>query len=277
MLCFGSASALTAAPIITEFMAANKKTLADEDGAFSDWIEIYNPDSVAVEMAGWRLTDNSTNPAKWVFPPMLLEPGGFRIVFASGKNRTNAAGELHTNFSLSAGGEYLSLNAPDGTPSTEFAPVFPPQEDDVSFGSQFSSTTLLAAGHSTRYLVPVSATPALATWTATGFVDTSWTSAPTGLGFGLMVPGMLVKEVQTTAGLGNLAGLDAALAATPTPPSLVANTQIRPYVNMLGEGGDGHYGLNQTFALPGDGHGLQGHGFCQHPDGGGLHVRGELG
>ena len=29
--------------IISEFMADNKHTLADEDGEFSDWIELYNP------------------------------------------------------------------------------------------------------------------------------------------------------------------------------------------------------------------------------------------
>ncbi len=34
-----------AAPLITEFMASNDSTLADEDGDFSDWIEIHNPDA----------------------------------------------------------------------------------------------------------------------------------------------------------------------------------------------------------------------------------------
>jgi len=43
--------------------------------------------------------------------------------------------ELHTNFSLSSSGEYLALVSPDGTRvSTEFAPSFPLQRRDVSYG-----------------------------------------------------------------------------------------------------------------------------------------------
>ena len=184
---------LLAAPVISEFMAANKKVLADEDGTYSDWIEIHNPDADAVNLAGWRLTDTATNLSNWVFPSMTLAPGEFRLVFASSKNRTNPAGTLHTNFALSASGEYLALISPAGVVATEFAPSFPPQEDDVSFGSQFSSSTLVASGQAARYLVPANASPALAEWTAPGFNDTLWKQGPTGLGFGLLVPGMLVK------------------------------------------------------------------------------------
>ena len=259
---------LMAAPVISEFMAANKKVLADEDGTYADWIEIYNPDAEAVNLAGWRLTDSAINLSKWVFPSMSLAPGEFRIVFASGKNRTNPAATLHTNFALSAGGEYLALLSPAGVVATEFAPSFPPQEDDVSFGSQFSSSTLVAAGQTTRYLVPANATPALAAWTAPGFVDTAWKQGPTGLGFGLLVPGMLVKEVQTSTYIGNLAALDAALAGTPNPPALTANTQIRQLINFLGEGSDGHFGSNLVFALPGDNHGLKATGFISIPTAG---------
>ena len=43
------------APLITEFMAANDSTLADEDGEFSDWIEIHNPDSTPISLAGYHL------------------------------------------------------------------------------------------------------------------------------------------------------------------------------------------------------------------------------
>ena len=145
---------LVAAPIISEFMAANKTTLVDEDGAYSDWIEIHNPDAIAVDLTGWRLTDNAGSLAKWTFPAVTLEPGEFRIVFASSKNRINPAANLHTNFALGAGGEYLALISPLGVTSTEFAPTFPPQEDDVSHGAAFSSTNLITTGQAARYLVP---------------------------------------------------------------------------------------------------------------------------
>jgi hypothetical protein len=49
---------------INEFMALNQKTLADEDGDFSDWIEVYNPSETAVNLLGWALTDNISLPFK---------------------------------------------------------------------------------------------------------------------------------------------------------------------------------------------------------------------
>ncbi len=123
------------APIITEFMAVNESGLADEDGDFSDWIEIHNPDSTAILLAGYHLTDQAANLGKWTFPAITLNPGAYLIVFASGKNRTDPAGRLHTDFQLSAAGEYLALVAPDGvTVASRFAPGYPPQFGNVSFG-----------------------------------------------------------------------------------------------------------------------------------------------
>lgn len=128
VFCFG-------APIITEFMAANESFMADEDGDFLDWIEIYNPDGVPVSLLGYALTDNPANLAKWPFPAVTLDPGAYLIVFASEKNRTDPAGRLHTNFRLAAEGEYLALVAPDKvTVLTEFTPGYPPQFENESFG-----------------------------------------------------------------------------------------------------------------------------------------------
>ena len=61
---------LFGAPIITEFLTVNSTGLADEDGNRSDWIEIHNPDASSVDMAGWTLTDDATNPIKWTFPSL---------------------------------------------------------------------------------------------------------------------------------------------------------------------------------------------------------------
>ena len=66
-------------------------------------------------------------------PAVSLDPGAYLLVFASSKNKT--AAELHTNFKLGAGGEYLGLIQPDGvTVEYEYAPAFPPQSTDVSYG-----------------------------------------------------------------------------------------------------------------------------------------------
>jgi hypothetical protein len=135
-----------AAPLITEFMASNSTTLADEDRAFPDWIELYNPDATAVNLSGWFLTDNATDKKKWTFPAVTLAPQAYLVVFTSGKDRRDPAKPLHTNFSLNADGEYLALVRPDGvTATTEFAPTFPAQRTDVSYGTLSPTTAGVGA------------------------------------------------------------------------------------------------------------------------------------
>lgn len=129
------AQSVSAVPVITEFMASNKTVLADEDGSFSDWLEIYNPEDTTQDLAGWYLTDSAKKPTKWQFPAVTLAPRGYLVVFASGKDRRDPTKPLHTNFDLSAGGEYLGLIRPDGaTIASEYAPTFPAQAADMSYG-----------------------------------------------------------------------------------------------------------------------------------------------
>ena len=120
---------------ISEFMAINESTLADEDGDFSDWIEIHNPDGRPVSLTGYSLTDDSQSLAKWTFPAVTLNPGASLVVFASNKDRINPASELHTNFRLSSSGEYLALVEPGGlVVVSHFSPSYPQQFADESFG-----------------------------------------------------------------------------------------------------------------------------------------------
>ena len=130
-----SSTPAPAAPRISEFLAVNDTVLADEDGEYSDWIEIHNPDPTSLSLAGYHLTDNAANLTKWTFPAVTINPGGYLVVFASNKDRTDPTEELHTNFRLSSAGEYLALVQPDGTTITsEFTPTYPPQFADESFG-----------------------------------------------------------------------------------------------------------------------------------------------
>ncbi|MCA9184566.1 MAG: lamin tail domain-containing protein, partial [Planctomycetales bacterium] len=131
---------LTGTPVITEFLALNESTNIDEDGVYSDWIEIHNPDSAPLELTGWHLTDDDQLLDKWTFPAVTLAADEYLVVWASGLNRlgTGPQAELHTNFRMSGGGEYLALVAPDGENVVqEFNTVaggFPPQVADISYG-----------------------------------------------------------------------------------------------------------------------------------------------
>lgn len=130
---------------IGEFMAANTATVQDEDGDYSDWIELYNATGSLINLAGWSLTDDQANPSKWTFPAVAIDPGARLVVFASDKNRIDPDGQLHTNFKLGAGGEYLGLAQPDGSSiADEFSPAFPAQRDDVSYGRSGAQTGYFA-------------------------------------------------------------------------------------------------------------------------------------
>lgn len=120
---------------ITEFLASNDENLLDVDGDSSDWIELSNF-GAATDLGGWYLTDDAANLTKWQFPlPTQLNNGDYLVLFASDKDRAVAGQELHTNFKLKAGGEYLALVRPDGsTIEYQYTPEYPDQYTDVSFG-----------------------------------------------------------------------------------------------------------------------------------------------
>jgi hypothetical protein len=169
---------------ITEFMASNTSTLADENGDFSDWIEIQNTSETTVSLLNWALTDSAGNPGKWRFPATNMPPKSFMVVFASGENRVTPGAPLHTNFKLGADGEYLALSAPDGTLATEIAPKFPAQFPDVSYGigMQLTTTALVATNAAIHYWIPTNAA-ADATWMQTGFDDSHWPTGLNGIGY----------------------------------------------------------------------------------------------
>ncbi|MEN8735888.1 MAG: CotH kinase family protein, partial [Akkermansiaceae bacterium] len=105
--------------IITEFMASNDAVIADEDGDFEDYIEIFNPTSSPLDLAGHYLACNENSPLRWQFPSpaggIPIQPGESIVVFASGKDRKPFGGPYHTDFGLSASnGEDLLLSNSNG-------------------------------------------------------------------------------------------------------------------------------------------------------------------
>lgn len=180
---------VAADPVISEFLASNVTGAQDEDGTRQDWIEVHNPDTTPVNLSGWHLTDNVGNPGKWTFPAVTVPAKGFLLVWASEKNRRNPAAPLHTNFKLSANGEYLALTRPDNSVAHEFAPSFPPQAQDVAYGVPVTSveTVVTTAGAAGRFKVPSDGSLGTA-WTGSAFDDSGWTPVETGVGYDAPVP-----------------------------------------------------------------------------------------
>lgn len=128
-----SCSFARAQVLINEFQAINDSTLADADGDFSDWIELYNAGSNVVDLTGWFLSDQETNLTRWSFPAVSLDTNAYLLVFASGKD-TNILGQLHANFKLDGDGEYLALVDGQTNVVFEYTPVYPNQVEDLSYG-----------------------------------------------------------------------------------------------------------------------------------------------
>lgn len=133
----GASSEIPEKVSINEFVSSNVAGLQDENGDFEDWIEIYNYGDEAVDLSGFGLSDDRDLPYKWVFPSVTINPDEYIVIFASSKDRKNGS-QLHTNFSIGAGGETLFLTNDNGLlisggPSVNL-------QEDYSYGRQPDGT-----------------------------------------------------------------------------------------------------------------------------------------
>ncbi len=173
--------------VIREFMASNDRTITNSLGERADWIELHNISAAAVDLSGWHLTDASNHIARWTLPPgTTLAAGAFRLVWASGLGAATN-GELHASFKLDGDGEHLALLRPDGTTEHAYAPAFPPQKKDVSYGlasvgNLGTNVVLVDSISPCRAFVPTN-NMLDAVWTARTFDDAAWTNGLTGAGY----------------------------------------------------------------------------------------------
>ncbi|MCA9151136.1 MAG: lamin tail domain-containing protein, partial [Planctomycetales bacterium] len=186
-------------PVISEFQAINATGLRDNDGEYSDWIEIRNPGTTAQDLGGWYLTDTKSNLKLWKFPAGTnINAGGQIVVFASGKDTVYDVGgksELHTNFKLAGDGEFLALVKPDGIATTSKFDPYPAQVEDQSYGvaTQRKTIDLIADSAAVKALVPRNSSLG-ESWTQATFDDSAWLSGTQGVGYETLLPGYTVSE-----------------------------------------------------------------------------------
>lgn len=106
----------TGALVINEVCASSITTLRDEDGEYPDWIELHNASSQPIDLSNYALSDDPDRLVKWRFPQgTVIEPGGYFVVFASGKDRAAAEGSWpHASFRLRSNGETVILSDVQG-------------------------------------------------------------------------------------------------------------------------------------------------------------------
>lgn len=120
---------------LNEILTRNDTDIQDGFSNREDWIEIYNPNNTVVQLDAYYLTDNPGDLTKWNFPAVTIPANGYLVVFASGADTIDPSGYAHTNFSLSADGEFLAIVRPDGTTIDDsFSPTYPEQFTDTSYG-----------------------------------------------------------------------------------------------------------------------------------------------
>jgi hypothetical protein len=122
---------------INEIMASNSTVIADNEGEFDDWIEIYNAGNVSINLAGLYLSDDPDNLTKWQIPntssaQTTINANGYLIIWL---DNDSEQGAHHVDFKLSAGGEHIALVDTDGTTVLDSL-SFGEQTTDISLGRQ---------------------------------------------------------------------------------------------------------------------------------------------
>lgn len=112
---------------ISEIMANNSYTIQDEDGEYSDYIEIHNKYKYPINLDGYYLSDDEYAPKKWRISNIKIEPNQYLLIFASGKDKEN-----HTNFKLNSEKESVMLSDDNGNIISKLS--YENMQNDISYG-----------------------------------------------------------------------------------------------------------------------------------------------
>lgn len=102
--------------LINEILTANQTDTLDNLGELEDWIELYNPNNVDINVGGYYMSDDPLVRNKWKiptdFPDSVIVPAHGWLLFWADADEQQ--GVRHAGFRLSNNGEYLSLVGQDG-------------------------------------------------------------------------------------------------------------------------------------------------------------------
>ncbi len=122
--------------VINELMPVNSTIVADQNGEYDDWFELFNLTDAIIDLSGYYLSDSRKNPVKWQIPSGTSIHGNGYLIFWADKDTTQVG--LHTNFKLSSLGEHLILSDPDMTIIDEVD--YPAQTLELSYSRRPNGT-----------------------------------------------------------------------------------------------------------------------------------------
>ncbi len=98
--------------VISEVMASNQTAMPDENGQFSDWVEIWNSSDHPINLENVGLSDDELS-ISFLFPRMTIAAGERIVIICDKTNQAVAGKPLHAKFGLSTNGETVSLYDPN--------------------------------------------------------------------------------------------------------------------------------------------------------------------
>ncbi len=127
--------------VISEVLCSNNQTKFGDAQLSSDYIEIENRGAQAVNLAGYGLTDSASNPAKYRFPDVTVQPGERVVVLAAGaETAATDTQNLVAPFKLSRLGTTVALfDANDALLDRYFIGAVP---QNISVGRAENSTAV---------------------------------------------------------------------------------------------------------------------------------------
>ncbi|RJP63254.1 MAG: T9SS C-terminal target domain-containing protein [Ignavibacteriales bacterium] len=120
---------------INEIMSSNVLGYKNAEGEYEDWIEIYNPENYAVDLAGYYLSDDKDKNNLWQVSAgqpdkTIIPPKAFLVLVADGKPERSAN---HTDFKLDDNSEAIFLIGKDGLTIIDSI-IYKNQFRDISYG-----------------------------------------------------------------------------------------------------------------------------------------------
>ena len=118
---------------ITSILTKNDSLKTDNNGEYSDYIELYNGYHYQINLKNYHLSDNEYDTNKWKFPDIVINPKEHLIIYATGNDTCDIESRVcHTNFKLNSTGETLTLTDPSGNIINKF--TYATQYPDILYG-----------------------------------------------------------------------------------------------------------------------------------------------
>ncbi|MGV3636038.1 MAG: lamin tail domain-containing protein, partial [Flavobacteriales bacterium] len=114
--------------LINELQGANRKTIVAQDGSTPDWVELYNPTSSTIDLAGMRFA--VVGRTHVLEGPLTIAPKAHRMIWFDGAPER---GPEHVAFRLPRKGGTLLLIAADGV-TVQDVFTYPAMSGDLSVG-----------------------------------------------------------------------------------------------------------------------------------------------